>query len=111
MPPKKPVEPRSKVAESDRLLQYGPKNNIIAWRDRMEEECVEMYGMTGTFFSTDEAYEIPYPAERDFHPFPEMLGGSGSDSDEDFERYAVAPSEPGTAEEGPIAPPTTPGLD
>jgi hypothetical protein len=39
----------------------------------MEEECVEPYGMTGTFFSTNKAYHIPYPVERDFHPFPYML--------------------------------------
>jgi hypothetical protein len=39
----------------------------------MEEECVELYGMTGTFFSTNKAYHIPYPVERDFHPFPDML--------------------------------------
>jgi hypothetical protein len=77
MPPKKPVESRSKTAESELLLQYGPRNNIISWRDRMEEECVEMYGMTGTFFSTNKAYIIPYPIERDFHPFPDMLSDDG----------------------------------
>ena len=37
----------------------------------MEEECVELYGMTGTFFSTNKAYHIPYHIP--FHPFPDML--------------------------------------
>jgi hypothetical protein len=43
-------------------------------------------GMTGTFFSTDRAYQIPYPVERNFHPFPEML------SDYEPEENAVAPA-------------------
>ena len=71
MPPKKNVE-RSKAPDNDRLLQYGPRNNIIAWRDRMEEECVELYGMTGTFFSANKAYHIPYisPTISPFTPSP-----------------------------------------
>ena len=46
----------------------------------MEEECVEMYGMTGTFFSTNKAYHIPFPIEKDFHPFPEMLNDAGEEA-------------------------------
>jgi hypothetical protein len=94
MPPKKPVEPRGKAAESDLLLQYGPRNNIISWRDRIEEECVELYGMTGTFFSTNRPYHIPYPVERDFHPFPEMLSDSESDSDNDGDNAVVPATSP-----------------
>jgi hypothetical protein len=78
MRPKKPVDYLSKGAtENERhLLQYGPRNNIISWRDRMQEECVEKYGMTGTFFTTDRAYIIPYPVRnlvlgKRFHSFPE----------------------------------------
>ena len=97
MPPKKPIEHRSRAAENDLLLQYGPRNNIISWRDRMEEESVEMYGMTGTFFSTDRAYQIPYPLEKDFHPFPEMLANN-TDSDED--EYFDGTDSPAAAEEG-----------
>lgn len=116
MPPKKNVEVKSRAPESDRLLQYGPKNNIISWRDRMEEECVEMYGMTGTFFTTDEAYHIPYPVERNFHPFPEMLPESGSESDDEVAEHVVAPTT-GAAEDddgviGPAPPPPpVPELD
>ena len=60
----------------------------------MEEECVEMYGMTGTFFSTNKAYHIPYPIERDFHPFPDMLSDIESDSDDGSNERAVAPAVP-----------------
>ena len=91
MPPKKLVEHRSRAAENDLLLQYGPRNNIISWRDRMEEESVELYGMTGTCFSTDRAYQIPYPLEKDFHPFPEMLINN-TDSDDDDEYTSTVPT-------------------
>ena len=67
----------------------------------MEEESVEMYGMTGTFFSTDKAYMIPYPLEKDFHPFPEMLAHN-TDSDDDEEYYDGTDS-PAAAEEGETA--------
>jgi hypothetical protein len=56
----------------------------------MEEECVELYGMTGTFFSTDKAYVIPYPVERDFHPFPEMLEDEESESGSDDGEFSDA---------------------
>jgi hypothetical protein len=107
MPPKKPVEHRSRAAENDLLLQYGPRNNIISWSDRMEEESVEMYGMTGTFFSTDKAYQIPYPLEKDFHPFPEMLA-INTDSDED--EYFDGTDSPAAAEEGEAAPESGPAV-
>jgi hypothetical protein len=94
MPPKKPVEPQGKAAESDLLLHYGPSNNIISWRDRIEEESVELYGMTGTFFSTNRPYHISYPVERDFHPFPEMLSDSESDSDNDGDNAVVPVTSP-----------------
>jgi hypothetical protein len=58
----------------------------------MAEECVEMYGMTGTFFTTDKAYVIPYPIERDFHPFPEMFSDPESDGDDGDYEDAVAPA-------------------
>jgi hypothetical protein len=59
----------------------------------MEEECVEMYDMTGTFFSTDKAYHIPYPIERDFQPLPDMLSDSESESDDCADHNTVAPAE------------------
>jgi hypothetical protein len=108
MPRKKPVEHRSSAAENDLLLQYGPRNNIISWRDRMEEESVEIYGMTGTFFSTDKAYQIPYPLEKDFHPFPEMLANN-TDSDED--EYFDGTDSPAAAEEGEAAQESGPAVE
>jgi hypothetical protein len=97
MPPKKHVE-MIKAPDNDRLLQYGPRNNIIAWRDRMEEECVELYGMTGTFFSTNKAYHIPYPVERDFHPFFYMLPAADKEVT-DTNIPARAPALAGEADE------------
>lgn len=76
----------------------------------MEEECVELYGMAGTFFTTDRAYEIPQPAERDFHPFPEMLADSGSESDDEVAEFAFARANEAVVDDevvpGPALPPT-----
>ena len=76
----------------------------------MEEECVEMYGMTGTFFSTNKAYQIPYPIERDFHPFPDMLSDSESESNDGVDENAVttAASTEGDGEGAAIGPATGP---
>ena len=109
MPPKKLVEHRSRAAENDLLLQYGPRNNIISWRDRMEEESGEMSGMTGTCFSTDRAYQIPCPLEKDFHPFPEMLINN-TDSDDDDE-YFDGTDSPAAAEKGEAVPEPDPPVE
>jgi hypothetical protein len=112
---RKSVEPRGKAAESDLLLQYGPRNNIISRRDRIGGKCVELYGMTGTFLSTNRPYHIPYPVERDFHPFPEMLSDSDSDSDNDGDNAITPVTSPvgdGDAEAGPpVAGPPVPEVD
>jgi hypothetical protein len=63
--------------------------------------------MTGTFFSTNRPYHIPYPVERDFHPFPEMLSDSESDSDNDGDNAVVPVTSPvgdGDADTGPPVP-------
>ena len=85
----------------------------------MEEECVKMCGMTGTFFTTNKAYQIPYPLEKDFHPFPEMLQDSESESDDGVYQDAVAPATLAEDEsddiigtvEGPPPTVTTPDID
>jgi hypothetical protein len=64
----------------------------------MEEECVELYGMTGTFFSTNKAYHIPYPVEKNFHPFPYMLPAADEEVT-DTNIPARAPALTGEADE------------
>lgn len=49
----------------------------------MEEKCVEKYEMSGTFFSTNKIYFIPYPREQDWHPYPEMIDSDNDWSDSD----------------------------
>lgn len=67
----------------------------------MEEECVEMYGMSGTFFTADDI-QIPTPCrnERNFHPLPDMLTDSGSEFDDEVAEfsYATATAEDADAE-------------
>jgi hypothetical protein len=100
------------------MLLYGPRNNIIAWREAMEEKCVEKYGMSGTFFSTNKIYLIPHVREEDWHPFPEMLepdvdwdtnSGSGSDvtalTDVVVPAVPAAPAVPEGEEGAAVAPP------
>jgi hypothetical protein len=99
------------------MLLYGPRSNIIAWREAMEEKCVEKYGMSGTFFSTNQIYLIPHVREEDWHPFPKMLepdvdwdtnSGSGSDvtelTDVVVPAVPAAPAVP-EGEEGAVAAP------
>jgi hypothetical protein len=92
MPPKKAAVKREPPAQDYVCtLLYGPRNNIIAWREAMEEKCVEKYGMTGTFFTTDEKYFVPYPREEDWHPYPEMLE-SDKEWESDNETFTTPPS-------------------
>jgi hypothetical protein len=84
----------------------------------MEEKCVEKYGMSGTFFSTNQIYLIPHAREEDWHPFPEMLepdvdwdtnSGSGSDetalTDVLVPAVPAAPALPEGEEGAAVAPP------
>ena len=72
----------------------------------MEEECVELYGMTGTFFSTNKAYHIPYPVERDFHPFPDMLPTDDDEVSDTSTTAGEADDEGfGLASSGPVVAP------
>jgi hypothetical protein len=82
----------------------------------MEEICVEKYGMSGTFFSTNQIYLIPHVREEDWHPFPEMLepdvdwdSKSGSGSDVTALTDVVVPAAPAVpeGEEGAAAAPPT----
>jgi hypothetical protein len=106
MPPKKTHPKREPPARDDPcMLLYGPRNNIIAWREEMEEKCVEKYGVSGTFFSTNQIYLIPHIREEDWHSFPEMLepdvdwdSSSGSGSDVTALTDVVIPAVPAVPE-------------
>ena len=72
MPPKKQEEPKS-VAEPC-ILKIGRYNNVVQWREDMQNEACGLYGMTGMFFSTNKSYVHPYPREEDYNPTVEIVG-------------------------------------
>ena len=66
MPPKKQEEPKSGAEQC--MLRIGRYNNVVQWREDMQNEACGLYGMTGTFFTTNKSYVHPYPREEDYNP-------------------------------------------
>jgi hypothetical protein len=66
MPPKKTPEMPKDAAEC--ILQTGRRNNIVLWGEEMLTEVTMLYGMTGTFFTTNMRYVHPIPREKDYIP-------------------------------------------
>ena len=62
------------------MIRLGKSNNIIQWRDEMHTTVTRLYGMTGTFFITNERYVEPLPRAEDYTPvIPE--GGNALDEE------------------------------
>ena len=66
MPQKKHEEPKSGAEPC--ILKTGRYNNVVQWREDMQNEACGLYGMTGTFFTTNKSYVQPYPREEDYNP-------------------------------------------
>lgn len=66
MPPKKQEEPKSGAEQC--MLKIGRQNNVVQWKEDMQNEACGLYGMTGMFFSTNRHYVQPYPREEDYNP-------------------------------------------
>ena len=66
MPPKKQEEPKSGAEQC--MLKIGRHNNVVQWKEEMQNEACGLYGMTGMFFSTNKRYVQPYPREEDYNP-------------------------------------------
>ena len=65
------------------MLKLGRQNNVVQWKEEMQDEACALYGMTGMFFSTDASHFIPYPREEDYNPNPPPPGGDDVDTDDD----------------------------
>ena len=50
------------------ILKIGTNNKVVAWREAMQTEITKLYGMTGTFLSTNTRYVPPFPREADCIP-------------------------------------------
>ena len=58
------------------ILRTGKSNNVVAWREHMQTQVTMLYGMTGTFFTTNRTYIQPIPREEDYVPqIPEPEDG------------------------------------
>jgi hypothetical protein len=66
MSPKKALESPKDTSEC--ILRLGKNNNIIMWREETQTAVTLLYGMTGTFLTTNERYVIPIPREADYIP-------------------------------------------
>lgn len=91
MPPKKQEEPKSGTEAC--ILKIGRYNNVVQWREEMQDQACALYGMTGMFFTTNASHFIPYPREEDYNPAapPAEQGAdeAGSDDDEDPDENPV----------------------
>jgi hypothetical protein len=71
MPPKK--TPELAKGSTEYILVTGKLNNIVQWRDEMQTAVSMLYGLTGTFFTTNIP---PIPDEADYiTAFPEAAEG------------------------------------
>jgi hypothetical protein len=68
------------------ILQYGKDNNVVEWKEDMQNISCGLYGMTGIFFSTNKSYVHPFPREEDYNPtFVQPIPQNEGDDEEDDE--------------------------
>ena len=91
MPPKRAIDAHKDTGES--ILRIGKSCNIISWMEDMETSVTALYGLTGSFFTTNERYTPPFPDEEDYAP-PQM-----SDSDDDMSDAVDEENEAAKSEE------------
>ena len=82
MPPKKAVE--AEKSTECCTLKIGRFNNVIQWKEEMQNLACGLYGMTGLFFSTNKSYFHPFPREVDYNPaYANPLHDDEDDEEED----------------------------
>ena len=75
-------------------MKMGRQNNVMQWKEEMQDEACSLYGMTGMFFSTDESHFIPYPREEDYNPslLPPGIDEEDTDDDASVDEVVVGPA-------------------
>jgi hypothetical protein len=85
MPKSKSVETGTKVPDTC-ILKMGKGNNVIQWREEMNNIATEEFGEVGTYFYTNVANQYPYPHEREYNPFyVEPAAEAGAEDEDDEE--------------------------
>ena len=95
--PQKKLEDASSGAVTC-ILKIGRYNNVVQWKEEMQDEACGLYGMTGMFFTTNESYYHPLPRAEDYVPAPPPVVAHGADEgdqdeDEDEEDPVEGPAE------------------
>ena len=91
------------------MLRIGRYNNVVQWREDMQNEACGLYGMTGTFFTTNKSYVHPYPREEDYNPTFQTVeidtatAGTENEDEDDDESVNLE-----NVEIGPQLPPAPP---
>ena len=83
------------------MLKMGRQNNVVQWKEEMQDGACGLYGMIGMFFSTDESHFILYPREEDCNPDQPAPGADEEETDDDasVEEVLVGPAP------APVVPP------
>jgi hypothetical protein len=76
MPQKKASDPAKDATEC--ILRIGKNNNFVQWKEEIQNELTELYGLTAMFITTNERYVQPIPRKEDYIP-----DFQGSDDEED----------------------------
>jgi hypothetical protein len=50
------------------ILRIGKSNNVVHWKEVIQNELTELYGLTTMFFTTIERYVQPFPREEGYIP-------------------------------------------
>ena len=90
MPSKKHEEP--KIGAEPCILKIGRYNNVVQWREEMQDEACGLYGMTSMIFSTNASYVHRFPREEEYNPSIPPAGEGAEEVEED-EDESVEPDE------------------
>jgi hypothetical protein len=64
MPQKKASDLAKDATEC--ILRLGKNSNVVQWKEEIQNELTELYGLTAMFFTTNERYAQPFPREEDY---------------------------------------------
>ena len=103
MPQKKQEE--AKTGAEACILKIGRLNNVVQWKEEMQDEACGLYGMTGMFFSTNASYVHPFPRPEEYNPAlaPPPVAPGAEEEDDD-----IGTEDPDDDDEDPLAPAVEP---
>jgi hypothetical protein len=55
------------------ILRIGKNNNVVQWKEEIQSELTELYGLTAMFFIMNERNVQPFPDSDDEEEPPVLL--------------------------------------